>query len=267
MLDAAKAAKERLMKRSQTAGGAIGAPPRTPVCSEDAAAHASLMQGQGGGYMQSQNPMHCGQPPSPQQQFQGYGYGVYGGAAAQYQQTVNASAFGGYAPPPRQASFGGFRPPASMMMPTMPAGYGSYGVQGYAGYPGGRSTPADSQAIEDEDEGEEDDGPRVAPLVTARLTLCYILLFGAGLWVGMVANELHWASLKNIHPALEDLEAWLHEPHDDPLHVRVASRRTSAALRPVLPCTTCMPSPFGPPTPLACWCVRVHRAVPIARLV
>ena len=87
---------------------------------------------------------------------------------------------------------------------------------------GGHGLPPRLAAAENgggaEGEEEEEEGAKVAPLVTCRLLCCYLLLLCAGIAIGMVANELHWASLKKVHPWLEDLEAWLHEPHDDPKH-------------------------------------------------
>jgi len=98
-------------------------------------------------------------------------------------------------------------------------GYGGFGQMAGGYTPAGKPAPVTTG---DEEEGGaedgEEEGEKVAPLVTCRLVCCYTLLLLIGYSIGMVANELHWASLKKIHPWLEDLESWLHKPHDDPDH-------------------------------------------------
>ena len=99
--------------------------------------------------------------------------------------------------------YGGFHPPGGAAGAVAPRAAAKVG---------------DMEAEGGGEEDEEDEGPKVAPLVTCKLVCCYLLLLSIGVVIGMVANELHWASLKKIHPWLEDLEVWLHKPHNDPEH-------------------------------------------------
>ena len=154
-----------------------------------------------------------------------YGAGGAGGYTPQMQQQPRfnpqqsvvpyGSSPGGYgmAPPP---GYGGFVRPGSA---GAGYGYGGFGQMAGGYTPAGKPAPVTTG---DEEEGGaedgEEEGEKVAPLVTCRLVCCYTLLLLIGYSIGMVANELHWASLKKIHPWLEDLESWLHKPHDDPDH-------------------------------------------------
>ena len=51
----------------------------------------------------------------------------------------------------------------------------------------------------DDEDGGNDGADKVKPLVTAKLTLCYLLLLVAGVYIGLVARDLSWVNLKKYH--------------------------------------------------------------------
>ena len=204
MLAAAREAKERLAQGVYSGRSASSSPYRQPVCSEDAAA---LLAHQRSSSSSHSSPLRCGLPPSP---LPHSGFGAFGSGGASYDSTY-ASAYGGFAPPalpPRAAT------------PSSPyAGWQGGALGRYVASPGKSPTGVEAGGeLESEGDGSESDQPRVQPFVTCRLLCCYLLLLAMGVSFGMVANELHWSSLKKVHPWLEDLETWLHAPHNDPAH-------------------------------------------------
>eukprot|EP00325_Prymnesiales_sp_UTEX-LB-985_P021387 CAMPEP_0174732078 /NCGR_PEP_ID=MMETSP1094-20130205/58741_1 /TAXON_ID=156173 /ORGANISM="Chrysochromulina brevifilum, Strain UTEX LB 985" /LENGTH=147 /DNA_ID=CAMNT_0015934543 /DNA_START=14 /DNA_END=454 /DNA_ORIENTATION=+ len=64
--------------------------------------------------------------------------------------------------------------------------------------------------------GEDDeDGPKVSPLVTAKLLCCYIIVLLIGVTWGAMAIQEHWLDLTPYDPGLSVLNTWLTAPAQD----------------------------------------------------
>ena len=230
MQSVASAAKDRL-KAYNTAGSS---PQRKYVNPEDAAAHAALL-GNLSVMPQSQSPSHLGRPPTamPQSPFMppspyampaspyasgGYGYNAVAASNSPLGRSPSQQAMYAQMPPSQSGSFN--YPPGAI----------------YNAYMTGSKWPAPRKGG-DEEEGDgasDDGGEKVKPIVTCRLVCCYLLLLAIGAAFGMVANELQWSSIlkkAGVHSYLEDLEDWLHKPHNDPAHVRSAEAAAASHTR------------------------------------
>ena len=218
-------------------------PSRVPVCSEDEAAHRSLLSQ---GVPSSASPYWCAanvpisQPQSsPYALYLSTGKNAPSGSAAARRTPSAAShptssllgsrnlavpaassppAFGSRALPsisPWQRSAPAAATPPLKPLPRVQSDEGNRRINiGSVD----ADAPDASAAADMADADKREDGVSGTPWRTLRLLCCYSLLLLAGLAVGMVAHELKWVDLGQARSPLHRLEQWLHSPREDPVH-------------------------------------------------